>query len=107
MATEQSTKGTRANRRLSKLIAHLEGLLASNDEQASVRAAEKLGDILMRQAELRDRQAEREFKREMRSAAFTPTAPASTPQSLDETIRQLRLEVARKKAQDEEIDPFA
>jgi hypothetical protein len=113
--TQETRKGSRTDRRLSKLIAHYEDLLKSTDEAVSLRAAEKLGDILLRQMEIKDRQAERQLKRDLagvRTAPATALVPASTtPQSRDELIRQLQREVdakaqAPKKAQ-EDIDFFA
>jgi hypothetical protein len=114
--TQETPKASRADRRLSRLMAHYEGLLKSTDESVSLRAAEKLGDILMRRAELKDRADEREFRREMAELRSLVPAPAlvpacTTPQGRDELIRQLQREVdakaqARKKAQ-EDIDFFA
>jgi hypothetical protein len=116
VATEQSTKGARADRRISKLVTFYESQLSSGDGQVQMQAANKLADILMRQLELKDRQAERQLKLDLadcnkRAAPLTPTTP-SVPRDRDELIRQLQREVdaqaqARKKTQDEEIDPFA
>jgi hypothetical protein len=102
MTETRGTKGVRADRRLSKVCAHYQGLLQSSDEKIQLEAANRLGDILMRQAELRDRADEREFKRELRAMAVTPTAPAPAPvpavpqESIDQTIAKLRLEVAER-----------
>jgi hypothetical protein len=110
----------RADRRLTKLIAHYEGLLESADEAVSLHAAEKLGDILMKQLELKDKQAERQLKLDLAELrAWVPPAtapapalvPAPTPQSLAETIRQLQQEIdakaaARGKQQTDEEQSF-
>jgi hypothetical protein len=99
MATKQSTKGTRADRRITKLIAYWETKLNDTDEAVQLQAAEKLTEILLRQAELRDRADEREYKREMAGLrkAFTPTAPAVAPVlDIDRTIADLRRQVAER-----------
>jgi hypothetical protein len=95
--TDSRPGKVRADRRLSKLLAHYQGLLQSSDEKIQLEAANRLGEILMRQAELRDRADEREFKRELRAMAVTPTAPAPTQLDIDATIADLRRQVAERK----------
>jgi hypothetical protein len=98
--TQETRTGSRTDRRLSRLIAHYEGLLKSPNDSVSLRAAEKLGDILMRQAELRDKADERQLKRDLaglRTAPATALVPSfTTPQTRDELIRQLQREVDAK-----------
>jgi hypothetical protein len=106
MAT--GTKGVRADRRLSKVCAHYQGLLQSSDEKIQLEAANRLGDILMRQAELRDRADEREYRREqawLRTWVPTPTpAPTAPVESIEETIRKLRAEVNAKERGKQQTD---
>jgi len=105
MATEQITKGARADRRLTRLIGYWESKLNGTDEQVQMQAAEKLGDILLRQLELKDRREERQLKLELAGLRNAPlTAPA--PQSIEETIKRLRAEMALKKANDDSEESF-